>query len=121
VQNSTADVTTSNPIYAVSWGWIAALFTCSGILLLAGVASMIMDLRTIVPDMLGFASSLARKSRYVDLPKVNSSMSGAERARLLGDHRVMIQDVKPEAPVGRVALGSAHAMAKRLEKGRLYR
>jgi hypothetical protein len=121
VQNSTADVTASNPVYAVSWGWIAVLFICSGILLLAGVASMIMDSRTIVPDILGFASSLARKSRYVDLPKVNSSMSGAERARLLGDHRVMMQDVKPEAPVGRVALGSAHATAKRLEKGRLYR
>jgi hypothetical protein len=116
-----AKVDSTKTVYAISWGWIAALFVCSGILLIASVASMIMDSRTIVPDMLGFASSLARKSKYVDLPKVNSSMSGAERARLLGDHRVMMQDVKPEAPVGRVALGSAHAKAKRLEKGRPYR
>ena len=91
------------------------LFICSDVLLLAGIMSMLLDARTIVPDMLSFASSLARKSRYVDLPKVNSPMSGAERARLLGDHRVMMRDVKPHTSVGRVALGSAHPVAKRLE------
>ena len=72
---------------------------------------------TIVPAMLGFASSLARKSRYGDLPKVNSSMNGAERAQLLSKHRVMMQDVKPNVPVGKVALGSAYPSAERLREG----
>ena len=121
VQNRTAVVLSSYPVSGISIGWLSVLFICSTVLLLASIMSMIMDAHTIVPDMLGYASTLARKSKYVDLPKVNSSMSGAERARKLGDHRVMMQDVKPDAPVGRVALGKATPEAKRLEKGRDYR
>lgn len=116
-----AVVTKEYAANAISVAWIATYFLCAAVMLATAAASIILDPLTIVPDMLGYASTLARKSRYVDLPKVNSSMSGAERARILGDHRVMMQDVRPQASVGKVALGTAHPSAKRLEKGRDYR
>jgi hypothetical protein len=61
------------------------LFACSAVLLLAGVASGIWEAQSLSPDILGFASSVARHSRYVkDVPGVDTTMSGAERARALG-------------------------------------
>jgi hypothetical protein len=48
-------------------------------------------------------------------------MSGVETARLLGEVKVMMQDVTPEAPEGRIPLRTAHAGVKRLERGWLYR
>jgi hypothetical protein len=111
----------SHDIYITRWGWLAALMICSSFLLLAGVFSIWWDARTVSPDVLGFASSVVRKSKYVQLPPVASAASGAERARVLGDVRVMMQDVKPTAPVGRIALGTAHPNAQRLQLGRSYR
>ena len=111
----------SHNIYITRWGWLAALMICSAFLLLAGIFSIWWDARTVSPDVLGFASSVVRKSKYVQLPPVASAASGAERARVLGEVRVMMQDVKPSAPVGRIALGTAHPNAKRLMPGRSYR
>lgn len=108
-------------MFITSWGWLAALIICSTILLLAGILSIWWDARTVSPDVLGFASSVIRKSKYVQLPKVEGTASGAERARALGEVRVMMQDVKPTAEVGRIALGTAHPHAKRLVPGRNYR
>jgi hypothetical protein len=48
-------------------------------------------------------------------------MSGAEKARLLGDARVMMQDVRPNSDVGKIVLGAASEGAERLKPGRLYR
>ncbi|KUJ11328.1 uncharacterized protein LY89DRAFT_242512 [Mollisia scopiformis] len=111
----------SYEIYVTKWGWLAALMICSVFLLLAGIFSIWWDARTVSPDVLGFASSVVRKSKYVQLPPVASAASGAERARALGDVRVMMQDVKPSATVGRIALGTAHPNAQRLQPGRTYR
>jgi hypothetical protein len=109
--------------YQVSWGWIAVLFISSTILLAAGIASIIFDVMTIGPDVLGFASSLTRNNKYMDLPKDkdNGTMSGAERTKVLGDVKVMIQDVKPGAPVGKIALGTISEGTRRLARDRLYK
>jgi len=114
-------IITQHAIYKTNWGWLATLMICSLSLLLAGVFSIWWDARTVSPDVLGFASSVVRKSKYVKLPPVENSASGAERARTLGHIRVMMQDVKPDASVGRIALGTAHPTAKRLVPGRTYR
>jgi hypothetical protein len=109
--------------YQVSWGWIAVLFISSVILLAAGIASIIFDMRTIGPDVLGFASSLTRNNKYMDLPKDkdHGTMSGAERTRALGDVKVMMQDVKPGAPVGKIALGTVSEGTRRLARDRVYK
>jgi hypothetical protein len=108
-------------ISITSWGWFAALMVSCGFLLMASIASIISDARTISPHVLGFAHSVVRKSKHVPMPPVRPAASGAERIRALGEVRVMMQDFKPKEHVGQIALGTVHPGAKKLEVGRSYR
>jgi hypothetical protein len=63
--------------------WIAVLFICSINLIIFGISNVIWESRTIGPNVLGFASSIIRNSRYIDAPRINSALSGPEKARLL--------------------------------------
>jgi len=110
----------TTPRFAASWGWVVVLFFCSAVLLVAGVATAIWEHQTIAPDILGFASSIVRHSKYVNFPKGDSTTTGPERARLLADVHVMMQDVRPNADVGRIVLGTVSEKAQRLQQGRLY-
>lgn len=107
--------------HVVDWVFLAIFLFCGVALLAIGVTGVLLELRTISPDILGFASSVARHSKYVKLPPTDGTMSGAEKARLLGDARVMMQDVRPNAEVGKIVLGTASNGAERLKPGRLYR
>ena len=80
--------------------------------------------------MFGFANTLLRNSKYMELPEEieSSTMSGAERARRLADLEVMIRDVKPDSEVGKIALGTKKKNDSKegerngkLKRGRLYR
>jgi hypothetical protein len=121
VLNTTGMYTSINYVYTYDPAWLSILFICSGILLLAGMAGVIWESRTIGPNVLGFASSIVRHSKYIDVPKASSTMSGPERARMMGNVKVMMQDVKACDEVGRIALGTVSEGAQRLKPGRLYR
>jgi hypothetical protein len=107
--------------YVINIGWLVGFTMCSAFLLIAGTAGVIVESMTIAPDVLGYVSTVARNSRYLQLPKVSSAMSGGERAKTVGGVKVMMQDVKGNANVGKIALGLKHEKAKRLVPGRLYR
>ncbi|KAB5518905.1 hypothetical protein GE09DRAFT_506976 [Coniochaeta sp. 2T2.1] len=114
-------VYTNGRVYFISIGWVIGYFLCAGMLLVAGTASVIVESMTVAPDILGYVSTVARNSKYLQLPKTNSAMNGGERARVLGGTNVMMQDVKAKADVGRIALGLKHVNAQPLRPGRLYR
>ncbi len=108
--------------YATSDVWVGILFTCTITLFLVGLASIIIESRLVAPDTLGYVSTTVRNSRYLTLPKsTTGAMSGSERARRLGTVEVMMQDVKSQAEVGKIALGLKTDSAERLKAGRLYR
>jgi len=115
------------PICTTSWGWFAALMVSSAFLLLASIASIIWDARSISPNVLGFASSVLKENNHIrlhdmpaDMPHVRPSASVRELVRKLGNVVVVMQDVKPEDPVGRIELGADHPGVKKLEVGRGY-
>jgi hypothetical protein len=108
-------------VYTVSWVWVIVQEICSVTLLVFGVASVIWEANTLAPDILGFASSVPRKSKYVKFPKLGSTLNGAERARELADRKVMMQDIRPDDDEGMIVLGNATEEAHRLTLGRLYR
>jgi hypothetical protein len=112
---------TGDYIYRVYAGWMVLYFSCTGLLLIAGTFSVILEYKTVAPDVLGYVSTVARNSRYLHLPKTSSAMSGGERARKLGGFEVMMQDVKGNADVGRIALGMKHEGAQKLRPDRIYR
>ncbi|MCJ1393765.1 hypothetical protein MMC18_006641 [Xylographa bjoerkii] len=121
IVSTAANSTLSQDIYTTNWGWLSTLIVCSVALLVFGVAGAIWDAQTIGPDVLGFASSIIRRNKYIDLPKGDSTMTGAERARMLADVEVMMQDVKADKEVGKIALGTVSEGTQRLKRGRLYR
>jgi hypothetical protein len=115
------------PICTTSWGWFATLMVSSVFLLLASIASIIWDGRSISPNVLGFASSVLKESNRIrlhdmpaDMPHVRPSASVQELVRKLGNVMVVMQDTKPEDPVGRIELGADHPGVKKLEVGRGY-
>jgi hypothetical protein len=116
---SSASSINTSQAYATRWAWLGVLFGCATVLLVVGGASIILEAQSLSPDILGFVASVARNSKYVQA-RVTSTMGGAERARLLRDMQVMMQDVNPRADVGRIALGMAGKGAARLQKDRLY-
>ena len=115
---------TSPPRYWTDWRWFSIFMICSVLLLVFGVVGVIWESLTISPDILGFASSLAKPSKYMQLPDdldLDETIGGAERARRLGNLRVMMMDVNAKGKVGKIALGTPSENAQRLQKGRLYR
>ncbi|SCO88779.1 uncharacterized protein FRV6_12906 [Fusarium oxysporum] len=103
--------------------WATAFLICVALLVLASCFSVVIWSITVAPDVLGYSSSLVRNSKYLHLPKhkLNSGMSGSERLRVLEGIEVMMQNVKANADVDRIALGLKHDKAEPLRKGRLYR
>lgn len=108
-------------VYVINGPWLAGFTVCAAILFLAGLAGVVVESMTVAPDVLGYVSTVARNSRYLQLPKTSSAMSGGERAKTVGGVKVMMQDVKGKANVGKIALGLKHENAQRLVAGRLYR
>jgi hypothetical protein len=101
--------------------WVIVQEICSVTLLVFGIASVIWEANILAPDLLGFASSVSQKSKYVKFPKLGSTLGGAERARKMAKEKVMMQDVRPDDAEGIIVLGKATAEAHRLTLGRLYR
>jgi hypothetical protein len=120
VQHINATFTDTTPQYVVYIPWLATLIVCSVILLVCGVTGAIWEYQTIGPNILGFANSIVRQSKHVKLDKGGSTLSGAERTRMMGNLKVMMQDVKPKAAVGKIALGTMSEESKPLMHKRLY-
>jgi hypothetical protein len=116
----TATVTSTALVYHTSWGWLVLLLFSAVLLLVGGITGAICDAYTIGPDIFGFASSLAHRNKYMKVPTGEGTMGGPARARILGDVRVMLQDVRPDKEVGKIALGTVDGGGKRLVLGRLY-
>jgi hypothetical protein len=119
---ATADWTSDPAWYfEINLPWLIVVIICSVILIAAGVTIAWFEHHTIGPDILGFASSIVRQSKYISVPKGTSGESGAERARRMKDHKVMMQDVRPSGEVGKIALGTALETSVPLKPGKLYR
>ncbi|KAF2993855.1 hypothetical protein E8E13_000404 [Curvularia kusanoi] len=120
-RNNTESWNGIDTVYTVQTPWAACYMVCTCLLLLFGVAGVIVESRTVAPDTLGYVSTVARNSRYLHLKPTSGAMSGPERARKLADTKVMLQDVKAKAGVGKIALGLKSENAVKLRYDRLYR
>ncbi|KAH8671589.1 hypothetical protein BX600DRAFT_510254 [Xylariales sp. PMI_506] len=112
---------TGNQVFQLSMPWVICFIVCTVLLLLAGIISVVVESMTVAPDTLGYVSSVVRNSRYLHVRATSGAMSGPERARKLATTKVMMQDVKASADVGKIALGMKMDNAVRLQADRLYR
>jgi hypothetical protein len=84
-----------NQQYRISIPWIAVDFISCLVLLGASIFAYWLRTRTLAPDIFGYVSSFTRENPHFDLPTENgSSLSGLERARLLGNVKIKIGEYK---------------------------
>ncbi|GAM91198.1 hypothetical protein ANO11243_092450 [Dothideomycetidae sp. 11243] len=105
--------------YDVSVVWAVVLIVCSLVLVFAAVAAAVLEHRTVGPEFLGFANTAVRKG--VKLPAHMSALSARDRLNALQECEILLQDVRPGANVGKMALGVKDETSVPLKHGRQYR
>jgi hypothetical protein len=111
----------TKPIYKTNWKWLTALLVCSIVLLAAAYSGLVLKYITLVPDIIGYASSLTLLNPYFPTPTGGTTLSGLERTALLRDYPVRIGDVCPDEAVGAIAFArSDMGSVGRLDRKRWY-
>jgi hypothetical protein len=111
----------TEPVYKISIPWIVTYFTATFIQVVCVILTIILRYHLCIPEILGYVSALTRDSPYVAVPPGGSTLNDDERAWLLKDCWVRIQDVQPNQNVGRIAFSSDQsATAYSLGRGRFW-
>jgi hypothetical protein len=118
-QGTEATLTHTVQVFSFSEPWLALLFASSTVLLLTGLAGSVLSLRTRVPDILGYVTSMTYNNRYLRLPEQGGVLDATHRARLLRDLHISVSDVEGGNSIGRIAFTS-ETRVRALEKGRKY-
>ncbi|KAI8939242.1 hypothetical protein NX059_005068 [Plenodomus lindquistii] len=108
----------TSPIYHVNWTWLSLYLISAIVVSVCAIANLVLRSNN-VPDIFTGVSALTRDSPFFDIPTPASTLDGPDRARLLKDKWVMIQDVRPNDEVGRIAFSDAETLVS-LKKDRLY-
>jgi hypothetical protein len=118
-RNTTATVTVLHEVYVCSWSWLVVFFFATFVMFLAALSSAWWGLRTTIPDVLGYCSSLTRDSRHLNLSG-GGTLDGMERARLLKDYQIRLGAINCEGGgTDELALGTVNMTAKP-KRGRMY-
>jgi hypothetical protein len=105
VSNSTYS-TRENVVQAHN-AWVVTLAVASMAMIIASLVSPLARYFQKSPDLMLNISSLAtRDSPFVALPPSGSFLGASDRARVVKDIRVRFGDVKADADVGRLAIGT---------------
>ena len=126
IQNQTsaftvpAVLTNEKKVYLAFYPWLITFLFCTTVMQVAAIFGVIYSRRTIVPDYLGYVSSLAKESPYIRMPDVGVNMDGMDKARMVKEVKVRLGDVADEkGTVGRLAFARLNETVK-VEKGKLY-
>ncbi|KAG9189022.1 hypothetical protein G6011_05890 [Alternaria panax] len=111
----------TRPAYRTNWKWLTALLICSVVLLAAAYSGLVLKYITLVPDIIGYASSLTLLNPYFPTPTGGTTLNGLDRTALLRDFPVRIGDVCPDEEVGAIAFARADiGNVGRLDRKRWY-
>jgi hypothetical protein len=99
--STVADVGTTAEVFVCQYAWLAVLLVAAGVLLLVGAAALLLvQPRTLAPDMLRYVGSLTYANSHFAAPLGAKSLDALERTRLLADEEVWIADVNGNGDVG---------------------
>ncbi|KAK8193486.1 uncharacterized protein BKA78DRAFT_352105 [Phyllosticta capitalensis] len=112
--------TPTDSTYKISARWMALYIAATTVLTLCAIVTIVLQSQIRAPDILGSVSTLTRDSPYVSAPPGGSGLESTERARLLKDMWVRIQDVRPGDDVGKIAFSDDKGLGARLKWDRLY-
>ncbi|KAF8865288.1 hypothetical protein BDZ45DRAFT_736399 [Acephala macrosclerotiorum] len=129
IQNRTSAFTVTGTqvnaaqVYLAFFPWLIVFLLSNLVMLLAAITGVYFSRRTIVPDYLGFVSSLAKESSFIRMPDVGVNMDGMDKAKLVKDMKVRLGDVSEfdgvSGNVGRLAFARMEETTK-VKRGKLY-
>ena len=123
-----ASLTTKAPVYYVYISWLTVFLIATLVMLGANIVGLVYSRKTIVPDYLGYVSSLAKESQYIRMPDVGVNMDGMSKARLVKDVKVRLGDVSGNVEererlmggkIGKLAFARAED-CRLVKKGKFY-
>jgi len=99
-----ATLTNQIQVYRVSFPWVIIFLLTTFAMLGSAIIGTVFSRNTVLPDYLGYVSSLAKESPYVRMPNGGANLDGMDRARLMKDLRVRLGNVdEGRGEVGRLA------------------
>lgn len=104
--------------YTCNIKFASLLIAISCILFLISITSLILETRTLAPDILGYVSSFTRDNPFATCSEA-SYLNGLQRAKALNEMKVLVGDVQPGSESGYAAV-AATDRALRLQRNRLY-
>jgi hypothetical protein len=129
IQNQTAAftvpavLTTHAQVYFCYFPWLAVFLFSTVVMLVGAITGVVFSRKTIVPDYLGFVSSLAKESPWIRMPDVGVNMDGMDKARLVKEVKVRLGDVSyaqgGHSDIGRLAFARLEETTK-VQKDKLY-
>ncbi|KAK8091660.1 hypothetical protein PG997_002021 [Apiospora hydei] len=118
---ATGSVTRIDAVLKCHSAWLVTCVFASSILLVLCLATPLLRAWTVNPQLALNFSSLLRDDPYVSGSGSGTSFEASDRARTMGDLKIKFGDVKPDDPVGHIALASMDAnFVGRVRKGRKY-
>ena len=116
VANATANVR----IYYCDFGWTSIFFLATSAMLCSAILGVVFGRMTVVPDYLGYVSSLAKESQYMKIKDGGANLDGMERSRGIKALQVRLGNVdEGTGEVGRLAFGRVED-TKPVQRNRLY-
>ena len=118
-RTTTVTFTHLEEVYVCSWGWLTMLMISIFALLAVALLSAWYSMKTVIPDVLRYCSSMTRDSRQLDV-RGGGTLDGMERARLLSNFEVRLGVThETNDGIGSLVLASP-GMVSRPDRGRLY-
>lgn len=115
--------TNQSMVYLCFYPWLSVFLVSNIVMLLASIAGIYYSRKTIVPDYLGYVSSLAKESPYIRMPDVGVNMDGMDKARMVKEVKVRLGDVSDgpggRGGIGRLAFARLEETSK-VQRGKLY-
>lgn len=120
----TADQVNAAQVYLAFYPWLIIFLISDLVMLVAAITGVYFSRKTIVPDYLGFVSSLAKESPFIRMPDVGINMDGMDKAKLVKDMKVRLGDISEfeggsNTQVGRLAFARMEETTK-VKRGKLY-
>lgn len=104
-RTSTGTISVAYPKYVVQWKWFSLFMISAAVMAAVATMSLLLALVIRGPDVLGYASTMLSNSEFILQGRgLGSAIQGSERSRLLGPMRLRLADVRPDGPVGFIAI-----------------
>lgn len=102
--STSARIREATEVYSIDWAWMIVSIASCGVLFIGGLASVVLAHKTYGPDVLGYASTIVRGSKFMKSPPGTAWEDGIEVSRAMQHQRIRLGLTQADG-VGKLQLG----------------